>query len=482
MKPNYIAAIIASGALSFLALNATGMVQSPQSLRTFSVSTNYGIARTQKDVRLTGTQVKIPFCNKYLSGYTETNGAGVIVLQQASWEYAGISYPLYFGGQRSVTLNPGDVDICCDWFTCPVVAGTNGNLRIKWSAASGWVSGEQSDGTSVSYQYDPANDINQVDNTGALTAPTGATSAGYPFSSTGIIVMASATSRSLIGVGSSLFAGTGDYAPNAVAKTNGNGAGGFMRRAAYQAALPLALHAVPGRSASNETSGSGALLASLAKYANMAVTELSSNDLAAGRTVAQLQADLQTIWTRLKAAMPAGSRIFHTKILPRCTTTDRGVTLAGQTPLAAFVAGGSRDVMNAWFDTQVGVNLTGVIDIDTPCRDSVQTDRWASEAFASTLPSAVTSVQTTGISITDSPAAFATLVADPGGANLSSGYAIVTSQTGTGPFTIVIANAFGVAQNAGANVKSTPSLDTTHPTATTCANKCVPPVLTAITS
>lgn len=482
MKPNYIAAIIASGALSFLALNATGMVQAPQSLRTFTTSTNYGVTRTLKDVRLTGTQVKIPFCNRYLNGYVETNGAGAITILQASWEYAGISYPLYFGGLRSITLNPGDVDICCDWFTCPVTTGTSGYLRVKWSAASGWVSGEQSDGTSTSYQYAPANDIDQVDATGALTAPTGATSAGYPFTCTGIVVMTSASSRSVIGLGSSLFAGTGDWAPNAINKTNGNGAGGFMRRAAYQAALPLALHCVPGRSATNEASGSGALLASMAKYANIAVTELSSNDLAGSRTVAQLQADLQTIWTRMLAAMPAGSRIWHTKILPRCTTTDRGVTLAGQTPLAAFVAGGSRDTMNAWFFTQVGTLLTGVIDIDTPVRDATQTDRWAAESFVSTLVNAVTSSQTTAVSITDAPPQWSTLVADPGGANQSSGYAIVTAFTGTGPVSATLANAFGVAQNAGATVKSTPTLDTTHPTSTTCANKCVPPVLAAITS
>lgn len=475
---------LAGGAVAptLIALNATGMVQAPQSLRTFTTSTNYGIARTQKDIRLAGNRVKIPFCNKYLNGYVETNGAGAITILQAAWEYGGITYPLTFGGLQSITLNPGDVDICCDWFICPTFAGTSGNLRLKWTAASGWVSGEQSDGTTVSYQYAAGNDIDQVYATGAMTAPTGATSASYPFTCTGIIVETSASSRSVIGLGSSLFAGTGDWSPNAINKTNGNGAGGFMRRAAYQAALPLALHCVPGRSATNEASGSGALLASMAKYANIAITELSSNDLAGSRTVAQLQADLQTIWTRMLAAMSAGSRIWHTKILPRCTTTNRGVTLAGQTPLSAFVAGGSRDVMNAWYSTQVGTYLAGVIDIDTPVRDATQTDRWASETFASTLPNAVTSSQTTGISITDAPPLYSTLVADPGGANQSSGYAIVTGFTGTGPVTATLQNGFGVAQVAGATVKSTPSLDTTHPTSTTCANKCVPPVLASITS
>lgn len=475
-------AYVLASASPAIALNATGMVQAPQSLRTFTTSTNYGINRTLKDIRLAGDQVKLVFCNKYLNGYVETNGAGAVTILQAAWEYGGVTYPVYFGGSRSITLNPGDVDISSDWFNCTMTAGTSGYLRIKWSATSGWPSGEQSDGTTVSYQYAPANDLDQVDNTGTLTAPTGATSASYPFTVTGIVVMAASTAKSVFGLGSSLLAGTGDWAPNAINKTNGNGAGGFLRRAAYLASLPLAQHCVPGRSATNEASGSSALLTSMCKYANVHITELSSNDIAGSRTVAQLQADLQTIWTRMAAVAPTGTKVWHTKILPRCTTTDRGVTLAGQTPLSAFVAGGSRDTMNAWYSTQIGTYLTGVIDIDTPARDATQTDRWASESFASTLPNAVTSGQTTGISIANAPASYATLVADPGGANQSSGYAIVTSISGTGPYTVTLQNGFGVAQTAGAAVKSTPSLDTTHPTSTTCANKIVPVVVTALNS
>jgi lysophospholipase L1-like esterase len=105
------------------------------------------------------------------------------------------------------------------------------------------------------------------------------------------------------------------------------------------------------------TSSNAAKRLALLAGATSVVVSMGSNDIANGRTLAQLQADALACWTVLGAK---GARVFHCTITPKTTSTDAWGTKANQTPVApAFAAGGVRDTFNAWLRAGASTVVNG---------------------------------------------------------------------------------------------------------------------------
>jgi lysophospholipase L1-like esterase len=100
------------------------------------------------------------------------------------------------------------------------------------------------------------------------------------------------------------------------------------------------------------------------------------------RTIAQVKADLITIWSLAKSA---GLKVYQTDILPRTNTTDAWATTVNQTPYVNFEANGTshRDTLNTWLPTQVGGGgpLDGVIPVADIVEDATTRGVWKAGTF-----------------------------------------------------------------------------------------------------
>ena len=87
--------------------------------------------------------------------------------------------------------------------------------------------------------------------------------------------------------------------------------------------------------------------------ATTAIVEYCRNDLGDGRTVAQMQANLLTLWTTRKNA---GQRVIQTTITPNTTSTDSWATTGNQTVANAGVES-NRVSLNNWI--RAGAPIVG---------------------------------------------------------------------------------------------------------------------------
>lgn len=467
MRPNYIAAIIASGALPFATLNATGYISAPQTIRTMSGTSLRVKFRVPYDVRAdVSGGIVLPWAGIYLSSNVEANAPAAYSIVKLALEIGGATYPLLFSGGRTATVNPGDVDVCNDALAAAMTKGSTVYLRgIVQGTTTGYPSSVKSGMGYSCWQYDPVNEVDDVDGVGAMTAPTGGVNS-YPPTPLALAGLMPASTPSYMCWGDSIGDGLNDYSPNSIDKTAGNLAGGFVRRAAYIKGAPLLCYASPGRTVQQETNGTSKLMQSLAKYSNRLIQQGGTNDLQGGASLATIQTNITTLITRYKAVAQPGAKVMQCTYPPRVITTDKGTSLANQTPINSFQAGDIKDQLVAWFSTQIGTLIDAVIDVAAPVADPTTPQKWAQDAFASTFAAAVTSSQTTGLQTAAKPAPYTTIVGDPGGASQSTGLAVIsTAPSGSGPFSFNVLTALGVAQASGNAVKGTPSLDGTHPSA-----------------
>lgn len=85
-------------------------------------------------------------------------------------------------------------------------------------------------------------------------------------------------------------------------------------------------------------------------FTRNAVCEFGVNDIAAGRTLAQIQADMYWLWTTLKNTRHKQKTVTQTTITPSVTSTDSFATLANQTAATNFstAGNGTREQLNDW--------------------------------------------------------------------------------------------------------------------------------------
>lgn len=96
---------------------------------------------------------------------------------------------------------------------------------------------------------------------------------------------------------------------------------------------------------------------SLWRYCTHMVGNFGTNDIRAGQTLAQIQANHLTIWAEARAY---GLRIYQVLIYPRTTSTDNTWSnAANQGYQSGFEPGGIREQLNAWIRAKA---LDGTID------------------------------------------------------------------------------------------------------------------------
>lgn len=423
-------------------------------------------------VHTAATEIAAVFCNKIIDLVSgEINGPQNVTIVKAAFEKnGGTTVPATFAGARNKVLAPGDVDIVTDYATLAVVPGDYIWFRSEQDVVAGTntypISKLYRDtfnevpGIETSYAYDPANEIDDVDGTGALGIPTGATANQNPFRPVLLIGKVANGSRAVIGFGDSI-ADADDDLPSA----DGSFGGGFMRRAAFTAGVPYTSTARSAQRADKIVLNS-TMVQSLLKYHTHMWVEPGHNDMVGGATASQVLTALRTIWSWGKAA---GLKVWQIKYGPRVTTTDYCMTLENQTPHAAFSTGGTRDQLHTLLAAEVGVNVDDLVDVWTPVFAAGDNTKWKLRTFTATLTADVLT-SATSAPMTAKPAPGEYIILRPRTANQStSTNARMIRSTGTSsPFTAFIGSTFGGPSThpSGSEVGASPAAGTSpgvHP-------------------
>lgn len=148
---------------------------------------------------------------------------------------------------------------------------------------------------------------------------------------------------------------------------------GWPNRFTFQT-VPLLSLARSGYSIQHYSDDNGLMRKTLLAYAEAVIFEMGVNDLSSGRTLAQIQADLQNAWMDAKAL---GLTVLQTTMLPNnnsgTTNVLNFVTGLGSTPGPTSIEP-IRKALNAWIRTQPQF-LDGVLDLESVI-DPNQTGLW----------------------------------------------------------------------------------------------------------
>jgi len=189
-------------------------------------------------------------------------------------------------------------------------------------------------------------------NSGTISATTGINTFG-PCAIIGTVNAANA--RSFLIVGDSLSWGQGDDS-----SVGAQDSSGFLQRMLGRLGYPYMTWAKGGQQAADVAPITATLNADTASTL-MSFTDVilqhGVNDLRLARTVAQIEADLQTI---AATASIAGKRIWKTTITPRSTSSDSWATTANQAPQTDGTMA-SLNTLNA--DIRAGLaNMANIIE------------------------------------------------------------------------------------------------------------------------
>jgi lysophospholipase L1-like esterase len=347
---------------AIVTVGTPGLIPVASSASTFGSGTaNWGsdTLRSWKNKHtmiVTAPSVSLEFVNWYPNGTGADVDAPSAMTLRVGIEKAGSILPVKFAGADTVTIPPGG-SIIAD----PVyIDGTAGDVfytRVTATLATGntYVYTGAAD---AGYAFNPAQDnsrsgTNYAGGANQSVVPTRIL--GRP---------ATAPARVFALVGDSIVQGA-----LATTQYEGGYASGLL-----SAGVPFVKIAKGGESAFNVTSlGGFSRRLSVITGCTDAIVEYGTNDAVAGRTAAQLQADLVTIYGRLTRM--GIKRIWQTTITPRTTSTDSFATTANQTPVSGFAVGGARDQVNAWIRANTA-GITGYIEVADAVESSRNSGAW----------------------------------------------------------------------------------------------------------
>jgi len=327
-------------------------------------------------------EIRIGFMNWMLAYSSEINNDNDVTIDHA-WlvrDSDGQVVPLTFGGKRAFTM-PAESEEPF-WPADPVdssvwTAGTPRQDEVFWLHVKGHIpnsDGRVCQGSPVGYKgsrfrtYAPENDPGTHDFAGPVPSMAGKKdrTRGLP------IVFLGRYSEpghlAVIGIGDSILDGSGDSS-----RIYGSIAGfGFFNRAATDengentiAMFNLTRH---GAGAVSWRKPGNVRQHKFLKYANVVVEEYGTNDLGSGGggDVNEIKSRLEHIWTLCREA--GVEKIIRTQLLPRTKSTDGWATKENQTPNNNWDANGSRDEINAFFETALA---EGKIDRIAPTLSAV---------------------------------------------------------------------------------------------------------------
>jgi len=450
-------------------LNIANRGEAPQGLVTLTSPRLRAISRREYIARENATSVKAVFANRYSPAGTETDGPTGVSIVACAVEVNGVTTKMTFAGADGVALPPGTVDLLTDAATVAISKGDIVYVRTVFDTATGFIGDGMNWVGDTVLAYDPLNENNQVYSAGPLTTPTGGTTTN----SMGPVMLIGEVPEgtvSLLGVGDSIGRGSQDTNIN----STGAEGGGPFRRAGIAANIPCAVYATSAKTLATVASNN-ALLLSMAKYCTYSWVELGTNDITASN-LTTVQSTYTNVWGQLKTAMKGAKHVSQFSILPRVSTTDGVTTLANQTPVAGFAAGGTRDGLNMWFPSKVTdgtINL--FLDWSAAVEDPTDSNKWAIRTFATTLAAAYASGST--VSMTKPPKYGEMVVLNPA-VLPSTGTAMVRSYTGTAsPFVVTLSHNPAVAAASGDPVKATPAIDGIHPSGLVYKERLMPVLL-----
>lgn len=413
------------------------------------------------------------------------NANSVTIRKVAIEKNGGATTPITFGGLRSYTLAPGEYDKVSDYAAISVVPGdiiwvryeadvanlatgaypVNKNYRDTFNESGGLIDNN--------YSYLPANEIDDVDSTGAMAVPSGATAGNQNgFLPVMIVGVVASTARAWIGVPGDSTADADDDLPS----SDGSFGGGFLRRGAYTAGVAYTSCARSAMRADVAATQNTDMMLSMVKYHTGGIICIGSNDIAGLRTAAQISADHDTWLTKLKNNLVGPKETAITSVIQRVSTTDFCTSLGNQTVATGHGTGEVRDQLNALNLAKVGGPLLDkYADTKALCDATAdgEPNKWKLRTTVNTTLSAdVLTTDTTAscVSLPAEPGIIGEfLVLEPGGANQAVGTNCrVIDLTGSGPYVARIGSTFGgpATHPAGSVVKASPAAGTSpgvHP-------------------
>jgi lysophospholipase L1-like esterase len=316
-----------------------------------------GTSRTPFLVATDCFDVRLVFVGWYSNGssvfpyYTDVDyPAAVPIKASIKYPVNNVIYPVTFRGALTGTIDPGGM-LVSDPLPVDFLAGSTFDVLV-YTSATNWRATRTSSWSTGGGGFTATTDLTVPgsaavpDSQGLLLAPALITATPY-----------NRQARSVVGLGDSIISGVGD---SAVSQYNGyistvpwRGGGGFINRA-LRGIVGYSSASLIGEQAQHfNTFGNSFRRRMFLSQFTDGICEYGRNDVSNGRTLAQIQADLLSIWT---TGVRRGLRMWQTTITPYTTTTDGWGTTAGQTALA----GGNESVrvqLNTWI--RAGAPMSG---------------------------------------------------------------------------------------------------------------------------
>lgn len=327
--------------------------------------TVYGV-RIAHYIRAKASKLRIVLPGWY-GAATQTSNSNALPLTAASIELAGVTYPVTFGGSRSVTVGIGVDGVESDDVNLPVVSGNVVYIKMRFDLASDAhnmpfadiqfpadIPGQQEGHWSDS----AATTLGSVDAAGLFTYTGTAPNYRAAQYKCGLIGLTTA-SKVYVTVGSSSPAGSGDSTATAGTQK------GYGHRALAAASLPHGNMCVGSIETLLYRSGSTGI-ESWFRYATHALVDVASNDIALGATAAVAYTRTQEVIARL-VANGVSSRVVAPQLRPRNTSSDGWTTVAGQTATNPEVAA---------YNVLMAADSSLVYVPSPLIRDSVALDKW----------------------------------------------------------------------------------------------------------
>ena len=304
--------------------------------------TTVGTSRVPYIVLADATNIKLVYHNFNYSSATSPPGDVTpttdVIIGGAALDYGGIITKATFSGVYGVTIKPGGI-VTSDPISIDVIAGQTLNVRTYMSGGTWHTARYSPNVASAVGGFTTTTDLTAT-GSGAIADGANAYMSG-PVQILGTTIARSnytgvARKKSVCVVGDSIVLGFNDgvYQPGFTGWNSADklGRGGWVDRAAVaQGWLPIKIGMANYQAnyAANNSITRRFSYSLISKASNL-IFSLGINDINNGRTLAQLQTDLITLWS-IQASQ--GKRVFQLTITPIASSTDIFQTLANQSVL-----------------------------------------------------------------------------------------------------------------------------------------------------
>lgn len=310
-----------------------------------------------------------------------------VYLEQAS---PALSVQIKVGGSGTFTIPAGanafltDPILPAAFSQSTFAANSQWWIRLTGQVASTaiWGTGNYANNTgAAAYMYDPANNINQVGNTGALTRPTDASGPNYAVGPTAIlgIPVTPSTCRSVLALGASFLVGTNDgvvetmTGPGMIARA-ALGTGG-----ALTGVIPYTAFKGPGLGA--QQAASWPTMQPYFRYANIFYNDMGANDIGSVNNLSLYQAYsyISQLWYKSRGLGSRVRSIVQMRMNPRTTSSDNWTTTNNQTAIEPFNLNNTGAQLNALFDaatTSKVINAQFYLNALRVSTDTTSANNW----------------------------------------------------------------------------------------------------------